>query len=1603
MDTENLVKVQINSFIKGMDTDTAYELVDNGSYTIAKNIRVFSLNENGQSYNTNSYGQIKAIEGVGNSVDCNLDSFTYNDQKVFNDPKDIQIIATNNIRNYGIIIIKFTESENKCFAIIRFENTISNDNDCNFQLVCKVNKPLGNPEEELKKVCTVTRYENDKYIKLYIADGYHNILVINIMNEYGILDDFSQIESINKSIFESPILNGFINGNLKAGLVQYSYRLYNKNGISTDVSVPTKLIPIVNKPTNANGKSICGDDKDQNVGVGVKLRIHIPTNVQFMDRMILYRITYIENGQSPNIEAIYDDVTIPENEYVDIADYGQTALSELTLEEYNSITGIHIIPKVIESKNDYLFAANIKEEDYDHSFDDFDPRSYRFNLSGNAYLYDCNDVENPQYVLNKNNSQWDSISKNSDCYNIYNDMSKQYTYNIDNQDNGQNCRFDKDGYYGGSGKYINWRFVIIELDGDDSKFETQTNNGEIGFSSNIIKLDNTQNLDSSVLCSYVNKDGLDYNNQKNIDFSKYYVSGCSKGYNYSNPIVSYAFKSLKRDELYRYGIVLYGKNGKKSAVKWICDIRTPDSSTPGFETFCSNRMINDTEAIDLKVRPLGIEFTVDIDKYNSEHEDDYKIEHYEIVRCNRNENDIHNITQGIISRPVQRQFNNTATSVNIVGQPFIPTGIMSTANYWVGQKWRARNQSISNQDYDGYEADNYENRSLYQFVSPEILYQKNSTLDLLQKSNIYLTPINYIFGQNNSFDPYKQVFKIDIPTDHFIADNYFLSFNEYQFTFASTAYSNLNKPLGVYVDPEDGDYSGYQVCVGNSDELLGTIGCKSVFDYIKTTIPQYYVAEPSETIMNKNFTATWYSVGTDFYNKENNKHSYQVSDRNYNNVSKELFSYSKLYEQCYDLLFRVYDEESYHNRVVGDPNKYEKGRLNYNNTYKYEIGDVKMADEIKWDEFLQLTDNNKIQYKYTDFSTSIGSNSFCNFMCGGLYNEQTVLGTEDSSNNIVGSGLNDLSNGGLSDQMFGPGGRSLLVYIKDTNNILYKTIGATTIKYFSKRLNDTSYNKINNYNLLERYSANIGTTISKYEKMSEELNSETIYLNSILGTYICNIQQDTVPYNGYDYISRTLDSYYSYGDLFTSDEKCNVIFDGDCFIMPMEYVSLHKYYFPKIKSPTTTMIAYSIPVETNINLAYTYGNEYSRNYKDSGISNLQIEPSNVNNYYVQTDPLYNYNSVYSSNNYTKVYEHETNINEENIDDIDYRCHNSNVKLNNESIDSWTKFQPADYIDVDTRFGPITNMRNFNNRLIFWQENAIGQLSVNERSQIIDSNNQSLILGTGGVLDRYDYYDQTSGMHEQQYCDTQSDSYLYWYDDHNHELKMFSGGQILQLNKQYKTQNIMHKNNANIDVDRTCMFYDNYYNELISKVLKNNESIIYSEQNKIFTSICTIPFENYVKFKNGIYVLKSKEGGVKISQWNKKYYDGKEYSCRDIDGNPIYTYIQYVVNDQPLYTKIFDNQEIVSNDLSINKNYFSNSHEYSWYTELNNTNTNELKITDREGNFRYSIPRSINNEGNINKFGNRIKGKYMICDIQNNNVKQNASLSYILTKYRISWA
>lgn len=114
--------------------------------------------------------------------------------------------------------------------------------------------------------------------------------------------------------------------------------------------------------------------------------------------------------------------------------------------------------------------------------------------------------------------------------------------------------------------------------------------------------------------------------------------------------------------------------------------------------------------------------------------------------------------------------------------------------------------------------------------------------------------------------------------------------------------------------------------------------------------------------------------------------------------------------------------------------------------------------------------------------------------------------------------------------------------------------------------------------------------------------------------------------------------------------------------------------------------------------------------------------------------MYQYNTVYSTNPTARLFSPYTEDDTKSYStEVDYRCYYSNVKENNEAVESWTKFQSSNYIDVDTKYGGITRLCTFNNQLLFWQDTAFGLFDVNEQRVLQDTNNQNLILGEGGVL------------------------------------------------------------------------------------------------------------------------------------------------------------------------------------------------------------------------------------------------------------------------------
>ena len=129
-----------------------------------------------------------------------------------------------------------------------------------------------------------------------------------------------------------------------------------------------------------------------------------------------------------------------------------------------------------------------------------------------------------------------------------------------------------------------------------------------------------------------------------------------------------------------------------------------------------------------------------------------------------------------------------------------------------------------------------------------------------------------------------------------------------------------------------------------------------------------------------------------------------------------------------------------------------------------------------------------------------------------------------------------------------------------------------------------------------------------------------------------------------------------------------------------------------------------IPFETSINLALMYGSSASRtcsnglDYVDPYLA-LTIDGASYGGH-TQSKPYYAYNDAYSRQPDSQQYAADSSYSISNLQSGN-RIKYSSTKTANEIADSWTQFKVADYLDVDASHGDITNLKKFNNQLMFW--------------------------------------------------------------------------------------------------------------------------------------------------------------------------------------------------------------------------------------------------------------------------------------------------------------
>ena len=120
----------------------------------------------------------------------------------------------------------------------------------------------------------------------------------------------------------------------------------------------------------------------------------------------------------------------------------------------------------------------------------------------------------------------------------------------------------------------------------------------------------------------------------------------------------------------------------------------------------------------------------------------------------------------------------------------------------------------------------------------------------------------------------------------------------------------------------------------------------------------------------------------------------------------------------------------------------------------------------------------------------------------------------------------------------------------------------------------------------------------------------------MLGTFLCNFRQQITPYGGQSFVNRLTNVYFGNGDYFKASDDWNDVYNGDCNIEIFEYTSMHKIYGvytsgseKELKFPSTHMITYSIPTESNIWTKFEYGWQFSVNAADNYASFIQEEPA----------------------------------------------------------------------------------------------------------------------------------------------------------------------------------------------------------------------------------------------------------------------------------------------------------------------------------------------------------------------------------------------------------
>ena len=576
------------------------------------------------------------------------------------------------------------------------------------------------------------------------------------------------------------------------------------------------------------------------------------------------------------------------------------------------------------------------------------------------------------------------------------------------------------------------------------------------------------------------------------------------------------------------------------------------------------------------------------------------------------------------------------------------------------------------------------------------------------------------------------------------------------------------------------------------------------------------------------------------------------------------------------------------------------------------------------------------------------------------------------------------------------------------------------------------------------------------------------YTGSEIGTDTCSITINTNAVNiqpyiftaSVDYVTNPPDSINSFfppNAVITPDPVAPVTYDGLEVYNGDTYISYFVYnrsiYDVQRVTGTRIETYHMYPVESTINLHLRLDDMQKYInwglYRDSFVVDYKLM-ENVNegvltyntNYPIEVGNLYRYNTAYSSIDkskefYSKPFDFQYVVNNDTMIAV------SDKKINGEYIDSWTKFRFNNYINVDSKYGPITKILTFKNHLYYFLHTGIGIVSVNQRSLIQDNQIGALALGTGGILERFDYISEKSGS---EYHDSivSSDDFIFYADGRRKRINKLVNGQDEPVS-------IVKGINSLLDTlswEYVRAGFDKSHNEVIFSF--NNMTIAYNEIADCFVSEYT--FSPRFMFSLGKSFFSVGRSGTEFNTpWlyinnpedTFNYSDGSsDYFVLSSEGSiadeglykhhvgdpglfydavtPEDSYITLIINPEGKRVCYFDNLDFYTESVKYDTNTESLTYQ-QWidvpadiFYKLEASNT--YQTIERALNFTLATALNNYNSGTIKRIGRvwrtpvipvsgdykRMVDSFLKLTLRYNNVPKNRfKIHDITTLYRLS--